>query len=172
MGAMQIALNFWAQVTRNGTMRIVRPDRRSSASAGSTASSPPPAAEGRKRLEEPEDETFPKISALCPFTSWSMSQRNWQWTDRSSSSYLTWNQGEPSNDRNNEYCVELWRNSGHSCATGKGHGFDGAEIDRTPALKAIASCMNPHTNCKFLFVVHSAPSTWYNPFFTFCIRKR
>ncbi|XP_015681994.1 C-type lectin lectoxin-Thr1-like [Protobothrops mucrosquamatus] len=41
-------------------------------------------------------------------------QRIWQWTDRSRTSYVTWNPGEPNNLRNNEYCVELWNRSGYT----------------------------------------------------------
>nr|ABP94120.1 venom C-type lectin mannose binding isoform 2 [Demansia vestigiata]ABP94121.1 venom C-type lectin mannose binding isoform 1 [Demansia vestigiata] len=40
-------------------------------------------------------------------------KRNWQWTDRSRNSYLTWKPGEPNNTGNNENCVELWSSSGY-----------------------------------------------------------
>ncbi|XP_061493975.1 C-type lectin lectoxin-Thr1-like [Rhineura floridana] len=39
--------------------------------------------------------------------------RQWLWTDLSSASYKSWNAGEPNNKDNNEYCVELWSQSGY-----------------------------------------------------------
>ncbi|XP_058047300.1 C-type lectin mannose-binding isoform-like [Ahaetulla prasina] len=37
----------------------------------------------------------------------------WEWTDRSCTNYLSWNQGEPNNQQKNEYCVELIAKTGY-----------------------------------------------------------
>ncbi|XP_034285922.1 C-type lectin mannose-binding isoform-like [Pantherophis guttatus] len=36
----------------------------------------------------------------------------WVWTDRSSTNYLAWGEGEPNNQQKNEYCVELIAKTG------------------------------------------------------------
>ncbi|XP_060545238.1 C-type lectin mannose-binding isoform-like [Pantherophis guttatus] len=40
-------------------------------------------------------------------------QRTWEWSDRSSINYLSWNPGEPNNDFNKEHCVHLWSPAGY-----------------------------------------------------------
>nr|A1XXJ9.1 RecName: Full=C-type lectin BML-2; Short=CTL; Flags: Precursor [Bungarus multicinctus]ABH05181.1 C-type lectin 2 [Bungarus multicinctus] len=40
-------------------------------------------------------------------------KRTWVWSDRSSSNYFSWNQGEPNNSKNKEYCVHLWAPTGY-----------------------------------------------------------
>ncbi|XP_058047298.1 C-type lectin mannose-binding isoform-like [Ahaetulla prasina] len=40
-------------------------------------------------------------------------QRIWEWSDRSCVDYLSWNQGEPNNKDNKEYCVHLWTPTGY-----------------------------------------------------------
>ncbi|XP_070802951.1 C-type lectin mannose-binding isoform-like [Pituophis catenifer annectens] len=39
-------------------------------------------------------------------------KRVWEWSDRSSTNYFSWNSGEPNNQHNKEYCVELLANTG------------------------------------------------------------
>ncbi|XP_075780162.1 C-type lectin BfL-2-like [Pelodiscus sinensis] len=39
--------------------------------------------------------------------------RTWVWTDGSLYRYHSWNNGEPNNDKNNEYCVEVWTSTGY-----------------------------------------------------------
>uniref|UniRef100_A0ACB8FLG5 Uncharacterized protein n=1 Tax=Sphaerodactylus townsendi TaxID=933632 RepID=A0ACB8FLG5_9SAUR len=39
--------------------------------------------------------------------------RRWRWSDRSIVNYRSWATGFPDNYQNNEYCVEIWRQSGY-----------------------------------------------------------
>nr|A7X3X8.1 RecName: Full=C-type lectin lectoxin-Enh5; Short=CTL; Flags: Precursor [Pseudoferania polylepis]ABU68493.1 Lectoxin-Enh5 [Pseudoferania polylepis] len=40
-------------------------------------------------------------------------KRTWKWSDRTSTNYFSWNQGEPNNVQDNENCVHLWAPSGY-----------------------------------------------------------
>uniref|UniRef100_A0A194AR98 C-type lectin 6a n=1 Tax=Micrurus tener TaxID=1114301 RepID=A0A194AR98_9SAUR len=40
-------------------------------------------------------------------------ERIWEWTDRSSTNYTSWNEGEPNNSWNKEYCVHLLASEGY-----------------------------------------------------------
>uniref|UniRef100_A0A8C5WS76 C-type lectin domain-containing protein n=1 Tax=Laticauda laticaudata TaxID=8630 RepID=A0A8C5WS76_LATLA len=39
-------------------------------------------------------------------------KRTWEWSDRSLTNYFSWNSGEPNNQHNKEYCVELLTKTG------------------------------------------------------------